>query len=171
MRAMSQRRRKFSTSPKKQRQTHKKLLTVSAHFRENLDLLMERLFAASPHFVRSVCTAASRGKLFCLSVCTTASRGKLFCLSVCTCATASRGNCSVCTTASRGKLFSMYHSKQGKTVQYVPQLAGGNCSVYQYVPQLAGGNCSVYQYVQYHSKQGNTFLFIDDWCCHFGCTD
>ena len=54
MRAMSQRRRKLSTSPKKrQRQNQKKLLTVSAHFRESLHRLMERLFAASPHFVRS----------------------------------------------------------------------------------------------------------------------
>ena len=52
MRKMSMRRRKPSNSPKK-KQGNKKLLTVSAHFRESLDLLMERLFAASPHFVRS----------------------------------------------------------------------------------------------------------------------
>lgn len=32
----------------------KKLLTVSAHFRQNLDLLMERIFSASPHFVRCI---------------------------------------------------------------------------------------------------------------------
>lgn len=32
----------------------KKLLTVSAHFRQNLDLLMERVFSASPHFVRCI---------------------------------------------------------------------------------------------------------------------
>ena len=54
MRAMSQRRRKLSNSPKKKQRQHRKLLTVSAHFRESLDLLMERLFAASPHFVRPV---------------------------------------------------------------------------------------------------------------------
>ncbi|CAI8008949.1 Myosin-IIIb [Geodia barretti] len=56
MRAMSQRRRKMSNSPKKRQRAnhHKKLLTVSAHFRESLDLLMERLFAASPHFVRCI---------------------------------------------------------------------------------------------------------------------
>ena len=54
MRAMSQRRRKLSNSSKKKQRQHRKLLTVSAHFRESLHLLMERLFAASPHFVRSV---------------------------------------------------------------------------------------------------------------------
>lgn len=32
----------------------KKLLTVSAHFRQSLDLLMERVFSASPHFVRCI---------------------------------------------------------------------------------------------------------------------
>ena len=38
---------------KKKRQAgRRKLYTVSAHFRQSLDLLMERVFAASPHFVR-----------------------------------------------------------------------------------------------------------------------
>ena len=32
----------------------KKLLTVGAHFRQSLDLLMERIFSASPHFVRCI---------------------------------------------------------------------------------------------------------------------
>ena len=37
---------------KKQKPGAHKISTVSAHFRQSLDLLMERVFAASPHFVR-----------------------------------------------------------------------------------------------------------------------
>ena len=32
-----------------------RIMTVSGHFRESLHKLMERLLAASPHFVRYVC--------------------------------------------------------------------------------------------------------------------
>ena len=49
MRAMSRRK-----SIAKGKGGQKKLLTVSAHFRQSLDLLMERVFSASPHFVRCI---------------------------------------------------------------------------------------------------------------------
>ena len=48
MRAMSRRK----SVAKGKGGCQKKLLTVSAHFRQSLDLLMERVFSASPHFVR-----------------------------------------------------------------------------------------------------------------------
>lgn len=52
MRAMSRRRR--ASVKAKVKPGARKLLTVSAHFRQSLELLMERVFAASPHFVRCV---------------------------------------------------------------------------------------------------------------------
>lgn len=50
MRAMSRRK----SVAKSKGGCPKKLLTVSAHFRQSLDLLMERVFSASPHFVRCI---------------------------------------------------------------------------------------------------------------------
>ncbi len=53
MKALSMsKRRKSSVGRKHKVGAKKKLLTVSAHFRQSLEDLMERLCAATPHFVR-----------------------------------------------------------------------------------------------------------------------
>ena len=60
MRAMSRRK-----SIAKSKGGQKKLLTVSAHFRQSLDLLMERVFSASPHFVRCIKPNHEKRPLMC----------------------------------------------------------------------------------------------------------
>ena len=52
MKAMS--RRKSVSKLKAKGGGQKKIVTVSAHFRHSLDMLMERVFSASPHFVRCI---------------------------------------------------------------------------------------------------------------------
>ena len=52
MKALSMSKRRKSSVGRKQRGGAKKLLTVSAHFRQSLEDLMQRLCAATPHFVR-----------------------------------------------------------------------------------------------------------------------
>ena len=46
----------------------RKLLTISAHFRLSLELLMERVFTASPHFVRYMSAIFGRYYLFCATL-------------------------------------------------------------------------------------------------------
>lgn len=48
MRAMSRK----SFRMKKQKQKPQKMLTVAGHFQQSLKELMERMFSASPHFIR-----------------------------------------------------------------------------------------------------------------------
>ncbi len=60
MRAMSRRK-----SIAKAKGGQKKLMTVSAHFRQSLDLLMERVFSASPHFVRCIKPNHEKRPLIC----------------------------------------------------------------------------------------------------------
>lgn len=53
MKALSfSKRRKSSVGRRQRGGVAKKLLTVSAHFRQSLEDLMERLCSATPHFVR-----------------------------------------------------------------------------------------------------------------------
>ena len=51
MRAMS---RKSFRKVKKQKGKPQKMLTVGGHFQQSLKELMERIFSATPHFIRCI---------------------------------------------------------------------------------------------------------------------